>query len=284
MNENKRMLILFIAVVLVIAVILVIALWPEPDTTFTCGVTADKDYKKLGSVNYKQYECLLKQDEKFAIVISDGLSKAEKKSINEAAKKTNHGVYYLSDEISNTDLKSIKKDLETDKVTYKDDSIVVVEKGKVTAGLEGKLDSSNDVYNFLKESGLAQFSCDATSDSEYKNLAKLTYDQYKCLYDSEEPFVLMITQSTCSYCKEFKPIMDEYAEENKVPVYYLELDTMDQKDAQDFMNSLSYFSENTDWGTPLTLAIKNKQVVTELNGYTDDTATIDNLFKKVGLK
>lgn len=284
MNENKRMLIFFISVVLIIAAILVIALWPEADTTFTCGVTADKDYKKLGSVNYKQYECLLKQDEKFAIVISDGLSKAEKKSINEAAQKTNHGIYYLSDEISNTDLKSIKKDLKTDKVSYESASIVVVEKGKVIAGLEEKLENSNDVYSFLKDSGLAQFSCNATSDSEYKNLAKLTYEQYKCLYDSEEPFILMITQSTCGYCKEFKPIMDEYAEKNKVPVYYLELDTMDQEDAQQFMSSLSYFNENSDWGTPLTLAIKNKQVVTELNGYTDDTSTIDNLFKEVGLK
>ena len=74
MNENKRMLILFISIVLVIAIILVIAFWPEADKTFTCGVQADKDYNNLGSANAEQYECLKEQNNKFAIAISDGLS------------------------------------------------------------------------------------------------------------------------------------------------------------------------------------------------------------------
>ena len=284
MNENKRLLIFFISIALIIAIILVIAFWPEADTTFACGVTADKDYSKLGSVNYKQYECLAEQDDKFALAISDGLSDDEKKILNEAAEKINVGIYYLSDEISNTDLKTIKNDLKTDKVSYDDYSLVVVEDGKVTDGIDKKLDSSDDIYSFLKDAGLAKFSCNATSDEEYENLSRLTYDQYDCLYNNNEPFVVIFTQSTCSYCAEFLPVINQYAGENNVPVYFLEIDTMDQEDVQNIFSSLSYFSENADWGTPLTLAVKDKEVVTELSGYTDDTATIDNLFKEVGLK
>ena len=284
MNENKRLLIFFISIVLVIAIILVIAFWPASDSTFACGTKADKDYSKLASVNYKQYECLTKNSDKFAIAISDGLSDKEKEALNKAAEKINVGIYYLSDEVSNTDLNNIKGELKTDKVSFDNYSLVVVEDGKVTDGMDKKLDSSDDIYNFLKDAGLAKFACNATSDSEYENLSRLTYDQYQCLYDSGEPFVMILTQSTCSYCAQFLPVINEYAGENNLPVYFLEIDTMDQNDVQKVLSSLSYFSENSDWGTPLTLAIKDKKVATELSGYTEDTATIDNLFKEVGLK
>lgn len=284
MNESKRMLIFFISVVLVIAVILVIAFWPKSDTTFACGVKPDGDYSKLGSVNYEQYGCLMDQDDKIALVVSDGLNDDEKKALNDAAEKTSKGIYYLSDEISNSDLKNIKKDLKTDKVSYDDPSLVIVEKGKVTDGMDDKLDSSDDIYDFLEEAGFVKFACNATSDSEYENLSRLTYDQYKCLYDSGDPFVMILTQSTCGYCEQFLPVINEYAGENNLPIYFLEIDTMDSDDLQSVFSSLSYFSDNSDWGTPLTLAIKDKKVVTELNGYTDDTSSIDKLFTEIGLK
>lgn len=284
MNENKRMLIFFISIVLVIAIILVIAFWPEADKSFACSVSADKDYDKLGVINYKQYECLAKEDDKVALVISDGLSNEEKKALNEAASKINHAIYYLSDEVSNSDLKSIKDDLKTDKVSFDKNSLVIIEDGKVTDGTDKDLANSNDIYSFLKDAGLAKFACEATSDSEYENLSKLTYDQYDCLYNSDEPFIMIITQSTCHYCEQFLPIVNDYAGENNLPVYFLEIDTMDDEDVQTVLSSLSYFDENSDWGTPLTLAIKDKKVVDTLSGYTDDTSALDNLFKELGLK
>lgn len=284
MNENKRMLIFFISVVLVIAVILVIAFWPQPDTTFACGVKADSDYSKLGTVNNEQYNCLMEQEDKIALVISDGLSDDEKKVLNSVAEKTSKGIYYLSDEVSNTDLKNIKKELKTDKVSYDDVSLVIVEDGKVIDGIDEHLDDSDKIYEFLKETGYVKFACNATSDSEYENLSKLTYDQYECLYDSKEPFVMILTQSTCSYCAQFLPVVNEYAGENNLPVYFLEIDTLDSDDLQSVFSSLSYFSDNSDWGTPLTLAIKDKEVITELSGYTNDTSSIENLFTELGLK
>lgn len=283
MNENKRMLIFFVSIVLVVAIILVIAFWPEADTTFTCSVKADKEYSKLGSVNYSQYECL-QEEEKYALVISDGLSDAEKAAINEAAESLNVGVYYLSDDLSNSDLNSIKSDLETDDTSYDDTTLVIVEDGEVVSFMDEDLDSAEDVYDFLEEAGLTIFACGATSDSEYVNLSKLTYDQYDCLYNSDDPFVVIITQSTCSYCELFLPIMDEYAGENNLPVYFLEIDTMDSDDLQSVFSSLTYFDENDSWGTPLTLAIQDQEVVTELSGYTSDTSSIDSIFTEIGLK
>ncbi len=284
MNENKRMLIFFISIILIVAVILIIALWPEADKTFTCSVKADKDYSKLGSINYKQYECLSKQDDKYALAISDGLSDDEKKALNKAAEESGRGIYYLSDELSNSDLKNIKKDLKTDKVSYDDTALVIVEKGKVTDGLDKNLKNSDDISQFLKDSGFIKFTCNTETDEEYPNLAKLTYDQYECLYNSDTPFVMVITQSTCSYCKQYLPFVNEYAGENDLPVYILEIDTMDNTDVQDVLSSLSYFDDNSDWGTPLTLAIKDKKVATEISGYTNQTNDLDKVFKEIGLK
>lgn len=283
MNENKRMLTFFLVVVLFIAVILVISFWPEADNTFMCGVKGDKKYSKIGSVNYKQYECLYNKKEKVAIAISDGLNNDEKKALNEAALKTGHGIYYLSDEISNTDLKLIKKKLKNDKVSFKDASLVVLEKKKVIYGLDGLTDS-NKIYDALKESGLAKFACGATSDGEYKNLSKLTYDQYECLVNSNETFAFIVTQSTCGYCKQFKPVINEYAGKKNVPVYYMDIDTLEDSESQKFMSSLSYFKENSDWGTPLTLGIKGDKVLSVLNGYTDETSKLDEFFTKAEIK
>lgn len=284
MNENKRMLIFFVSIILVIAVVLIIAFWPEPDTTFACGVKSDKDYSKLGAINYQQYECLMEQDNKNAIAISDGLSDEEKENLNKVAEEIGKGIYYISDEVSNSDLNSIKKDLKFDKISYDNSSLVVVENAKVIAGIDKNLNKYKEINQFLKDVDFVKFACNTTNDSEYENLAKLTYDQYDCLYNSDEPFVMVVTQSTCHYCEQFLPVINDYAAKNDLPVYFLEIDTMDQTDAQNIFSTLTYFSENSGWGTPLTLAIKDKEVVTELSGYTDDTTSIDNLFKEIGLK
>ena len=284
MNENKRMLIFFVSIILVIAVILIIAFWPEPDTTFACGVKSDKDYSKLGAINYQQYECLMEQDNKNAIAISDGLSDEEKENLNKVAEEIGKGIYYISDEVSNSDLNSIKKDLKFDKISHDNSSLVVVENAKVIAGIDKNLNKYKEINQFLKDVDFVKFACNTTNDSEYENLAKLTYDQYDCLYNSDEPFVMVVTQSTCHYCEQFLPVINDYAAKNDLPVYFLEIDTMDQTDAQNIFSTLTYFSENSGWGTPLTLAIKDKEVVTELSGYTDDTTSIDNLFKEIGLK
>ena len=284
LNENKRLLVLLGTIILIIAIILVIALWPEPDTTFACGVKADKEYSKLGNVNYEQYECLKEENNKYALAVSDGLSDKEKEAINEAAKEMNVEVYYLSDELSNSDLKAIKKELKTDLVSYDDSSLVVIENGKVEFGTDKKLNNSDEVFKFFDKAGLAIFACNTEADSEYENLAKLTYEQYECLYEGNKPFVMIVTQSTCGYCQEFLPVINEYAGKNHLPAYILEIDTMDSDDVNNILSSLSYFEENTGWGTPLTLAIKDKKVITELSGYTDDTTSIENLYKELELK
>ncbi len=286
MSENKRLITVFAVILIIVGIILLISFWPEKDTTFACDVKSDGDYKKLGSIDYKQYECLAKKNDTNAIVVSESLSKSEKKNLNNAATKVGHALYYVNmDKVSKKELSSIEKDLAyKDKKSFEKDAIVVIKKGEVKDYKEDVLGNNNDIYNFLKDAGLSKFACEVSSNEEYKNIGDVTYDQYKCLLESGDPFVLVVEQTTCGYCQKFNPIIDEYAGENNIPIYAIQVNTLSDEDRTEFQSSLTYFAENTGWGTPLTLAIKDKEVKMDLGGYTDDTSDLDEAYKSIGLK
>lgn len=285
MNENKRLFMIFGVIVAVVAIILLISFWPKPDKSFTCGIKSDGEYKKLGKVNFKQYQCLYKSDTKNPLVVVNDLNDKDKKELNDMAKKIGHVIYYLDiNKISGDDLKNIKKELKYSGKSFKKDVILTVKNEKVVDYKEDFLENTDDFYKFLKDAKLAKFACGVVASDEYENLGEITYDQYQCLYDSEEPFALMLAQTTCSYCVAFKPIINNYVVEKKIPVYVLEIDQLSDENRNALLSSLSYFNDNSEWGTPLTLGIKNKEVISELSGYTEDESSLEDFFNKLGLK
>lgn len=285
MNENKRLLVMFGVIIAIVLVILVICFWPKTDKTFSCKVKGDKEYTKLGAVNYEQYECLSKKSGKTVLVVSDDLTNAKKKALNTAAKKAGRAIYYLDTKnITSDELKEIKKDLKYSDNAFEKDAVLVLKKGDVDTYKEDILSKAEDISNFFKEAKLTKFACNVESDEEYKNLGVVDYEQYNCLYESGEPFALILAQTTCGYCTQFKPIIDEYAGKNNVPVYIIQINELSEEDRNALIASLSYFKDNENWGTPLTLGIENKEVKAEINGYTDSTDELDTFFKTLGLK
>ncbi len=285
MNENKRLLMLFAVVAVIIVIILLISFWPAKDKTFSCGVKADGDYKKLGKVNYKQYQCLMESEDKNALVVAEDLSDEEKETINKTAINIGHAIYYIDTaNIDSDDLKTIKSDLKYNDSSFEKDVIIVVENGKVSTFKEDVLTEADQLKEFLKEAKLAKFACDVQPDEQYENLGEITYDQYKCLYDTDEPFALVLAQTTCSYCSMYKPVINEYAGENNIPVYIVEIDKLSTDEGEALISSLEYFNDNSNWGTPLTLGIKNKEVIADIGGHTEDTSVLENFFKQLGLK
>lgn len=111
--------------------------------------------------------------------------------------------------------------------------------------------------------------------------------------------VVWVGRQSCGYCAQYAPYMEEAMEEYGITAYYIDLATMVDfsteqayiTDADEF-DTLSSLSGKGDWatfaydnvgGTPLTLIIKNNQVVGGLSGYTD-TEGITSAFKAAGLK
>lgn len=285
MNENKRLITIFVAIVLIVGVILLISFWPEKDRTFICNIKADGSYEKLGKVNYKQYQCLYESKDKNALVVADNLSEKDKKTLNEAAKKIGHALYYLDTKnISSDDIKTIKKELKYKDDSFKKDVIITIQNKKIDNFKEGILNNTDELSAFLKEADLSKFACDIKATEDYEGVAEITYEQYQCLYESDNPFVLVLEQTTCGYCQQFNPIIGEYTEKNNLPIYVIQIDTLSDADRTALTSSLTYFNENDSWGTPLTLAIKNKEVVSEISGYTEDASNLDELYTQLGLK
>ncbi len=107
-------------------------------------------------------------------------------------------------------------------------------------------------------------------EEDYPYLTELSYNEWKALYDKGERFVFTVVQTTCGYCKMFKPVLNKIAQEHDVPIYYVDVLTLSDQDFESFMNTVTYFKENERWGTPLTLIYEDKQEIDVLNGYVEE--------------
>lgn len=281
MEENKRMLILGGIVLVIIGIILLISFWPKQDKTFACKVKKEEGYTNLASITYEDYKCLKDEDE--AIIAVGKLSKKEKTNLDKAGKNAGKGIYYVSNSVSKSDLKTIKKQLKYSDNSFEKDVLLVLNKGKVKEYKEDVFNTVNDINTFFEEKGIAKFSCGVKASEEFENLAVIDYEDYKCLYESGKTFAIVVAQTTCSHCINFEPVINEYAGKNNIPVYVINVDKLEQNDFSDLTSSVSYFSENEDWGTPLTLAIKDKKVISSISGEADESA-IESFMKEAGLK
>ncbi|MBQ9011654.1 MAG: hypothetical protein IJ093_03295 [Bacilli bacterium] len=285
MNENKRLLAVFGLVILIVVIILLISLWPKPNKACSCNVKADSDFDKLGKVNYEQYECLSNLSSTNALVVSDDLSKKEKTTLNAVASEIGKVIYYLDTEkLSKSELSKAKKALQYSDNSFEKDVILAISSNKVTAYKENILSSFDELKSFADEANIAKFACNVQSDADYENLGEITYDQYQCLLENDNTFAVIIARTTCSWCQKFKPEINKYVGENALPIYIIEYDKWEENEFNSLLSSLEYFNENDSWGTPLTLAVKDKKVIAELSGYTDDESEMEAFFKEAGLK
>lgn len=125
---------------------------------------------------------------------------------------------------------------------------------------------------------LAMFSSKGTKaydDVEYplelvgdSGLHQITYSQYKSFVENDDAFIVVIERSGCSYCIQYMPIVEEVAKEKKIPVYYIDTDTLSTEDMGELSNTNNYLKKNS-WGTPTTLFMLGDRVLDNIPGYVD---------------
>ena len=104
-------------------------------------------------------------------------------------------------------------------------------------------------------------------------LHELSYKEFKEKVDNDEEFVVIIERATCSYCVQFMPIAEDFAKDNKVPMYYVDTDTFSEDEWKEFEKSINFFKEaGDDWGTPTTVVLAGKETVDYISGATDAEA------------
>lgn len=103
---------------------------------------------------------------------------------------------------------------------------------------------------------------------ETAGFIEIGIDGFKEILNKDEKSVVLIARPGCSYCVMFTPILYKVKEELDFDVHYINTDSFTQEDFEKLDSTNKYFQEN-EWGTPLTLIVKNNTVIDAINGYVE---------------
>lgn len=98
-------------------------------------------------------------------------------------------------------------------------------------------------------------------------LQEVKYKEVMEKIDNKESFVLLLSQTTCSHCMDFKPKLEKVANKYKVNIYYIEVNLFDEDETKEFKSKFSFD------GTPTTIFIINGEEKTAANRINGDVST-----------
>ena len=90
-------------------------------------------------------------------------------------------------------------------------------------------------------------------------LEELTYKEVQEKIDNKEDFVIVLSQTTCSHCAEYKPTIKQIAKKHKITIYYLDYDKYKKQEKK----IIEKF--NFDGGTPTTFFYKDGKETSVMN-------------------
>lgn len=105
-------------------------------------------------------------------------------------------------------------------------------------------------------------------------LHQITYEDYENFVSNGDAFIVVIERSGCGYCIQYMPIVEDVALEKKIPLYYIDTDTLSSEDMNKLSTENDYLKKN-DWGTPTTLFMLGDRVVDTISGYVDKETLLE---------
>lgn len=182
-------------------------------------------------------------------------------------------VYVNTNELNSSNFKKLLSDINVSESSFGTPLTLVVKDGRVVDSKSGYVDET-ELFTFLVDNGFV-------SKDEKLVLNYLDYSHYKKLLKSSDKSIVVIGQTSCSYCIKAKPILNEVSRDKNVKINFLNITDLSEDDAKKFSESLDYLKEN-QWGTPLTLIIENGKVIDSANGLLDYNGYV-KLFEDNGL-
>lgn len=91
-----------------------------------------------------------------------------------------------------------------------------------------------------------------------ENIVDMTYEELTTKLANKESFIMVVTQTTCTYCKTFAPIINKVAGDKEIKVYELDLKKLTAKESEEFEKKF------TVEGTPTTFFIKAGKTQTKM--------------------
>lgn len=112
-------------------------------------------------------------------------------------------------------------------------------------------------------------------------LHQMTYDQYEEMVDNGDAFIVVLERAGCGYCIQYMPIIEEVAKEKKIPLYYIDTDTLSSEELNLLSTTNNYLKRNSDWGTPTTLFMLGERVLDTIGGFVEKDSVLSFIDGKV---
>lgn len=96
------------------------------------------------------------------------------------------------------------------------------------------------------------------------------------LYNQDKTSVVVIGQTECSHCLDYRPKVNRVAYTSGVKIYWIEYDKLDSASKYKFQSLNDSFK---NFGTPYTIFIQNKEIKDEISGDVDATSLNKKLIK-----
>lgn len=104
-------------------------------------------------------------------------------------------------------------------------------------------------------------------------LHQITYNDYEEKVENGDAFIVIIERAGCGYCVQYMPIVEEVAKEKKIPIYYIDTDTLTQDEYTELSTTNNYLKRN-EWGTPTTLFMLGDRVLDSIGGYVEKNSVL----------
>jgi len=260
MNEIKRLLVVLITTFLSVILIVVVA---------SKGTKSQEDL-------YNEFKAAFNGETNMLVYIGRptcGYCNLLTPSLEEMKERYDFDYIYLNtDEINSNYINKIMEDLNLSKIGTP--YLAVVSNGKIVDTQNGYADYDS-MFEFLQINKIID------EDAELL-LNYIDYKTYDKLLKSKERSVIVVGQSTCSYCIKAKIILNEVVDETKATINYLNLSYLTQEEGQKFETSLDYFEGS--WGTPVMLVVENGKLIDSIDELASKTEYIEFLIENKIIK
>ena len=113
-------------------------------------------------------------------------------------------------------------------------------------------------------------------------LHQMTYSQYEEKVENGDAFIVIIERAGCGYCVQYMPIVEDVANEKKIPIYYIDTDTLTEDEFNELSTTNNYLKRN-EWGTPTTLFMLGERVLDSIGGYVEKDTVLSFIDGRVVL-
>lgn len=120
------------------------------------------------------------------------------------------------------------------------------------------------------------------TDYDVSNFEAIDADKFVEAYKGDELKVIYLGRANCGFCVKFVPVLNEVQENYDFKTLYLDINNVDQTGVNNIiaLNEEFFTGDNTAYGyTPMTLIVKNNEIVDYQVGYSD-YSTLEALISK----